>query len=60
MSYLISAAARKFSTSEANHDLPDSLTYLPTQSPMLDLIYLLATLGFFFGSIAYAWWCGKI
>jgi len=27
---------------------------------MFDTIYLLATLGFFFGSIAYAWWCGKI
>ena len=29
-------------------------------TPMLDLIFLLATIGFFFGSIAYAHWCGKI
>jgi hypothetical protein len=25
-----------------------------------DVIYILATFGFFFGSIAYAWWCGII
>lgn len=35
-----------------------TLTIVP--SLMLDLIYVLATVGFFFGSVAYAWWCGKI